>query len=719
MKLETALKYLIIGGLFLIPFVPLILSGKLFFPFITPKNFSFRIITEVLLASYLLLMFINESYRPKKSFILYSFVAVIAALAVSTIFGVDPYRSFWSNYERMEGFVTYLHLLALFLVASSVLTTSKLWYWFWHTSIVASVIVCSYATLQLFGKIRIFQSGERLEATFGNATYLAIYLLVHIFLLFYFLVKNGRSLHIGLKIFYAAAILFELTILFYTETRGAVIGFFGGVLATCFLNLFFNRGLARKISAFILAGTLGLFLIFITVKDSEFVSSQRALRRLSGISLTDASVQARFTVWKSAVSGFKERPLFGWGLENFNVVFNKFYVAKLYKQEPWFDRAHNVFLDWLIAGGIVGFISYLLLFASALFYLVFPKPHESTFTHLATKFKTLFSGKHHESEQEAFLGKSILVGLFVAYFIHNIFVFDNIGSHLLFVMLLAFVHRVYAVGDMEVHPVRDRRNSQIMFVIPALAGALVLAIYVANIKPMLASQSLIVAITPHEDKGPEYNLEKFKEAVGYNTFGTPEVREQLLRISISALQIPTLSPEIKKDFFDTAYNEMKKQIDARPLDARYALFLGSYLNKVAQLSRTPQYYDEALIYLEKARELSPAKQSIYFDIIESYIGKKDYKKSFELAETAYKLDESNPSAAVMYAVGAILSERSEFGEEVLTKHFGKPIYPDERLANAYLMVGNKKKSIAILKEIAATKPDLKEAAERYIQELQK
>jgi hypothetical protein len=51
-----------------------------------------------------------------------------------------------------------------------------------------------------------------------------------------------------------------------------------------------------------------------------------------------------------ALKGIAERPVLGWGQENFNYVFNKYYNPQMFGQEEWFDRTHNVVLDWLIAG---------------------------------------------------------------------------------------------------------------------------------------------------------------------------------------------------------------------------------------------------------------------------------------------------------------------------------------------------------------------------------
>ena len=70
-----------------------------------------------------------------------------------------------------------------------------------------------------------------------------------------------------------------------------------------------------------------------------------------------------------AIKGFIEKPILGWGQEGFNFVFNKYYDPRMYTQEPWFDRAHNTYLDWLIVGGALGLLSYLAIIF--LFYIIY------------------------------------------------------------------------------------------------------------------------------------------------------------------------------------------------------------------------------------------------------------------------------------------------------------------------------------------------------------
>ncbi len=123
-------------------------------------------------------------------------------------------------------------------------------------------------------------------------------------------------------------------------------------------------------------------------------------------------------IWGMALEGFKEHPILGWGQENFNFVFNKYYNPGMYAQEPWFDRAHNVFFDWLIVGGILGLLAYLSLFATAIYLLWF---------RIGTWSVT---------------SKSILTGLLAGYFFQNLFVFDNLISYIMFFSVIGYIHSI-------------------------------------------------------------------------------------------------------------------------------------------------------------------------------------------------------------------------------------------------------------------------------------
>src|SRR5437867_4469658 len=110
MSLRSILRFFILACFFVTPFICLYVADSMFFPFIVGKNFTFRILVEVMLGAWVFLMFLDATYRPKFSWVLVAALAFLAVLALADFTGVNPYRSFWSNYERMEGLITLIHL---------------------------------------------------------------------------------------------------------------------------------------------------------------------------------------------------------------------------------------------------------------------------------------------------------------------------------------------------------------------------------------------------------------------------------------------------------------------------------------------------------------------------------------------------------------------------------------------------------------------------------
>src|SRR3990167_6323456 len=99
-KSLSLIKYLLYAGIFAVPFLAFIVSSSMFFPFITGKNFSFRIITEVMTALWLILMLFDARYKPKKSWVLAMLAIFVGVVALTSILGENFYRSFWSRSEE-------------------------------------------------------------------------------------------------------------------------------------------------------------------------------------------------------------------------------------------------------------------------------------------------------------------------------------------------------------------------------------------------------------------------------------------------------------------------------------------------------------------------------------------------------------------------------------------------------------------------------------------
>src|SRR3989344_9539400 len=83
---EKVLRFCATALIYFIPLVPLIVFSGTFFPYITGKNFTFRILVEIVTALWLILLLLRPSeYKPKKSFILYALGMFILAAGISTL----------------------------------------------------------------------------------------------------------------------------------------------------------------------------------------------------------------------------------------------------------------------------------------------------------------------------------------------------------------------------------------------------------------------------------------------------------------------------------------------------------------------------------------------------------------------------------------------------------------------------------------------------------
>jgi tetratricopeptide (TPR) repeat protein/O-antigen ligase len=717
--IKNILKYAVLSGLFVIPFIPFIVPTAMFFPFITGKGFTFRILVEIIFGLYAVLAFWDAAYRPKMSWITKSVLLFTLITFIADIFSVNPYKSLWSNYERMEGFVLIAHLAAYYIAASSMLSVSR-WKKLLDVSIFASVLESFYGLFQLLGWATINQGGVRLDGTFGNASYLAIYLVFHIFLSAYMLLNSPQMWK---KWLYALIAVFETAILYFTATRGAILGLIGGIFLAGLIVVFKEKENARlrKFAYYVFGAILVLILGFFAVRNTAVVQKSPVLSRFSTLSLAEFKTQGRYFVWPMAIKGVKEHPILGWGQESFNFVFNKYYDPRMIGQEEWFDRTHDIFLDWLINGGILGFLAYFSMYA-ALLYCIWRKD---------SKFRV--------SE------KAVFTGLIAAYLFHNAFVFDNLVSYILFFSVLAYVHVVStegAVSTKKFYTAQFSQSTVAYTVLPITLIATILAVYFVNVPALSANRTLIQAISPQGDV--EKNLELFKKVYEYGSFGSTEATEQLVTIA-SQVQSADLPDTTKQEFYAFAKQKIEEKIAETPTDARYLVFAGSFFNRFAQ-------YDLAITYLERAIAQSPKKQSIYFELATSYLGKQDYQKALSIFKEAYDLAPNLPESKNIYALGAIYAKDTAVLQQLSSQLDPQTVISDNRflnayaaigdyqsvinilttrlgqdpknaqyklsLASAYATIGQKQKAISLINEIIADNPSFKDQGEQYIQQLQ-
>jgi O-antigen ligase/tetratricopeptide (TPR) repeat protein len=732
------LRLTIITLLFAVPFIGLIVSTNLFFPYITGKNLAFRLIVEVVAVLYVLLALREPKFRPRITPVVISFFAFLSVLFVANLNAEYPFKAFFSNFERMEGFFTLVHLFAYFIVAGAVLNTEKLWRHLFQTSLGASVIVGLMGLNQLEEKARI-------DSTLGNSTYLGAYTLFHIFIAVFLLARHIerakvlKQVNVWKALIYIGLILFNLVVFFNTGTRGALIGLGAGIGFISLMFAIFEKNKTLKVLGITaLTAIVVVFGSLMAFKDTSFVQESYTLSRFAKLATLDpvalaefasSEGKARFTIWSIALNGVQERPLLGWGQDNFNYIFNEYYDPAIWNQEQWFDRAHNVFFDWLTAGGILGLLAYLSLFVLG----------------VVSVWRARSSA---DQNSFVFSDKVILTGLFIAYFIHNLFVFDNIVSYILFFSILAFIymHEKGGLGHEKIaHPISEN-NITAGSIVAVIVGSV--ALYMFVLVPYLTGAALIKALvyqnTGLQRGGDQYflaSLDSYKKVIEYNGVGVAEAREQLVTGATQVVFRSNASDAVKEQFATYAMEQMEEQVKETPNDARYHFFYGGFLFNLAQA--IPSLGTEkAFEALHRAQELSPRKQSMLLQLVSMYINSKKYDEALTYAKQAFELQQDNTEARALYAASLIYTGDNDGADELLEPITGTKEALDRNIMRAYAETkqnakvaailgqkieladkmaqeGNKQGAVEQIQEVMSVDPSFKEKGDALIAEIVK
>ena len=658
-------RWVALGALFLVPLTPLIVADGFFFPFITGKAFFFRVVVEVAVCAWLVLAALDKEYRPRFSWIGAAVVAFVVWMFIADLFAVNVPKAFWSNFERMEGWVLLIHLLGFFFASSCVLRVEKKWRTWFLWSLIVSLYIVGYALLQMSGAYAIHQGSTRIDASLGNSAYLAIYFLFNVFIALWLALTEER---IWLKWALIALAILEGVLIFSTETRGTVLGLVGALALGALLTAV-TAGKRIRRSA---VGALVLILIlagsFYAARDSAFVQENHSLQRIASISL--ASLQTRFTIWGMAFEGVRERPIVGWGQEGFNYVFNKYYQPSLYGQESWFDRAHNAFIDWLLAGGIPAFVLYLSLFGTAIVLL-------------------------WRSSELSRAERIALTGALVGYAVHNLAVFDNLYSYIYFFAILALidsqVSRPTALERIdELSP-----SDGIIYALPTATVAVIVFIWFVNVPGMRAATGLITAMSSSSGD-ISANVAAFEDLTKRPAFASQEIREQLVSFASQAVRSSSVPDDQKQKIATLAINEMKKQVDAYPEDARERL-------QLAYMYRAVGATQEMLKEIRAAILLSPNKEEMWIELGAAEWDAGNTKAVQEAFTKVFELGRQFPNLAVYAAAGNIAVGDIKKANEILMSTYGTTTIDSDVLAIAYYRTKDWK-SLAGVWKLRADKP---------------
>ncbi len=624
-------------GLLLVPLLMPVVAGwgspALLYPAVTAKHFAFRALTAVLFALWLVLIGRHPEFRPRRSLAMWALLAFVVVTAFADALGFDPQRSLWSSLERMEGWIGVVHLAGFAVMASTVFDSLTWWRRFACCSLAAAAWIALSGTLQWLGTHGLLDLEGRLgallvshartidprylrvDAAFGSPVFLGAYLQTHALLAVWFGLRcRGARRWAALL---AAA--WFVCVCHWTQTRIAELGLLtggGAALLVLALDSGQRPGVRRVAWAAVGCTVLGLVVLgALVVTRPEWLASVGAERlRFSG-----ATLERRWDMWVAAWQGVMERPLLGWGQECFGVVFDRHHPPELYVDRMWFDQPHNVLLGWLVAGGVLGAVAYVVLLVLPVF--------------MVCRHKLL----------PGVLDRAMVVALWCGHVTFLSMQLDHLGSYLLMFSLFALAEsRARAAAGPP--PGRSWPAAAKVGLLAA-AVAIPVATWFVNAP---AARSAALAARAFAEPVVERRgrrVPAIGEAMAIESFGRSDVREQAVVLATEVLGQGRASPLVT-EFVDLAVAGMRDELRERRPTAKVLTLTGDLLNKARR-------YSEAVPLLERALELSPTKPQILHALAEAMLGLGRWPRAMELARRAYELEPSYREAALIYAVVAL------------------------------------------------------------------
>ncbi|MBU1783455.1 O-antigen ligase family protein, partial [Patescibacteria group bacterium] len=590
--------------------------------FLKAKIILFKILIWLLLLIFLAkiiylltqkLVVINKKILaiPKYFIILILF---LLTLSISVYFAQDRFVAFYGSYNRQQGLASYFFYILFFclLLFNTKISNTR----FNCNKIVITIVLSSffvsiYGIAQKFGFDFISWTEPawltgRVTSSFGQPNYLASYLLLVIPLTLYLICRNAPR-RVFAIFFWCLILISQLLCLFFTYSRGGLIGLIVGLIITVLIvkqNIFKKINFKQIIIAFL------LFIIFVSIGLVCYYKIDFFRERVrSSFDFQSGSGAIRIKFWKASLSAIKEKPFFGYGLDNQGEVLVKYYQkdwAIYSRVNDYPDRAHNLILDILLTSGIVGLIFYL----SWLFVI----------------FK--IGIKNIKENKSKFLTIALLASI-ICYFISLMFNFEIVTTAVylwLFFALIIIINNQAEIIDKPESLIIAKRG--ILFRIFKVFLAIILVIVVAGLIFWRINKDIKYLIADHY-------LQQIRQAFfSKNYFETYVLFGYLQEL------------DVKVNYYDLYYGDMlvnnfgnfdtvtltrigKKILEKLVKNLKSnnfeTFFIKGKIYTTIADDKDQQYFVLAEENLKQALKTSPEMPKIYQALANLYLKKKDYK----------------------------------------------------------------------------------------------
>jgi O-antigen ligase len=285
------------------------------------------------------------------------------ALLLASLLSVDPRASLMGSLDRQQGLPVLLALLWMFVAVAAWMRSETELRRLLSALVWGSAAVIAYGLLQVLGLDPLDWRSDAASAvgsTTGRANFLGSYLLLVLPLtLILWRARPRRLSHIP----YAMLLTGQLVCLAATQARAAWLGLLAIVAVLVIGHALFAGRRRLALAAAAVAFVLALLLVLQPSPAATTPDAGSEHRPAAG-EIDRGSTAARLTVWRFTLPLILQRPWSGYGPETFHDSFVTVYPPQLvyyHGRGVAVDRAHNLWLDLAMTGGVLAVAAFVLL----------------------------------------------------------------------------------------------------------------------------------------------------------------------------------------------------------------------------------------------------------------------------------------------------------------------------------------------------------------------
>ena len=435
-------------------------------PYVFSKTLLLQATIALTVPAFLLLVWRQPALRPRRSWLSIALGAYFIALSLSCVFAFHRHRAFWGSQSRMLGLFSLAHFFVWYVMATSLLRTWSDWRRLLHWQVALGFFVALAALYDLRDP-----NISRIAGVLGNPIYCATY---QVFIIGILALLWIRSVRLALRTLYAVGAIVSLITLLLTGSRGALLGFVSGLALVALVWTISDRRwryLIAMVGGLLLA-CAGYALI--KWKGASWLPHP-ALQRLFATNVDEM----RPRIWSMAFAGFRDHPLLGWGLGNFEVVVDAHFLPRAFGGFPGeaeLDTADSLLFEHISTVGALGTLAFAALWIT-----------------LALSLRRAFRQGWIEAR-----AAWVLLGLSAAYLVQGQFITDSPSSHSLLFLLLAVGCAAgfpeFAVKTLPAaHRLTARSAGLASWAMVALQAGGVMLAWHWSIQPALASHAIMAS----------------------------------------------------------------------------------------------------------------------------------------------------------------------------------------------------------------------------------